>query len=100
MYCFSSSGVAGTPPAANPYRFVGPINTSPFGPYVLSMLANIGTIALQSGHQCAQKNSKTGCPRKAAIGCGLGPSHSFVASGGAGFPSRGGRVMVFVVSLR
>ena len=45
----------------------------------------MGDSALQSGHQWAQKNSKTGWPRKADNAGGRAPSQSERSSGGAGY---------------
>ena len=44
----------------------------------------MGSSCLQSGHQCAQKKSRTGFPRSAASGVGLAPRNSRSSKRGRG----------------
>jgi hypothetical protein len=50
--------------------------------------AMTGTSALQSPHQCAQKNKRTGEPFSDASVGGFGPRYWVTCKGGAGWPTR------------
>ena len=52
-------------------------------------------MALQSGHQCAQKNISTALPRSEASVGGLLPRYSAIEYAGAGLPSSVSRFRFF-----
>jgi len=60
--------------------------------------AMIGTSALQSPHQCAQKNSRTGEPFSDARLGGFGPRYCVTCKGGADWPTNASRLSSFAAA--
>src|SRR5258706_16407939 len=72
----------------------------PFEAYSACRRPRMGASPLQSRHQCAQKNNRTGEPLSWARAIGFGPRYSASWSGGADLPTSASRFRFFCRRVR